>query len=207
MGLLQVMPLGTARAPAVETENTGDQSLVDRARAGDLEAFEQLFRETHASVAGIVARLIERPDDVDDVVQDVYLQAYQRLDAFRGDARFSTWIYRIAVNTSLKRRKQLKLRNSASLDDPDTGLADRLESNPDEAPPDRVLKQERETAVRNAVAALPEKHRVVVTLRYFEDLSCEEIARILNCSVGTVWSRLHYASKQLQKSLKWLQEF
>jgi RNA polymerase sigma-70 factor, ECF subfamily len=179
---------------------------VERARQGDLQAFEELVKESQGAVTAVIARIIDGRDDLDDVVQDVYIQAFQNLRSFRGDARFSTWIHRIAVNTALKRLKQIRRKTGISLDDPNTGLAESLESDPDQSPQDVALRRDREAAIRKAVSALSEKHRIVVMLRFYDDYSCDQIARILGCSVGTVWSRLHYGCKQLRASLQWVQE-
>lgn len=198
-----VSGIPTVSSPALEA---GAHELVHRARAGDLRAFEDLVRETQGAITAVVARIIDGQDDVDDVVQDVYVQAFQHLGSFRGESQFSTWLHRIAVNTSLKRLKQIRRKGSLSLDDPENGLADHLHGEPGLDPRAIVMKQERDDAVRRAVSTLPEKHRVVVVLRYFNDYSCEEIANLLGCSVGTVWSRLHYACKQLKNTLGWVLE-
>ncbi len=195
------IPTLSAGAPDMESHE-----LVHRARAGDLRAFEALVRETQGAITSVVARIIDGQDDVDDVVQDVYVQAFQHLSAFRGESQFSTWLHRIAVNTSLKRLKQIRRKGSLSLDDPENGLADHLHGAPELDPRTVVMQKERDEAVRRAVSTLPEKHRVVVVLRYFNDYSCEEIANVLGCSVGTVWSRLHYACKQLKNTLGWVLE-
>ncbi|HET6386599.1 MAG TPA: sigma-70 family RNA polymerase sigma factor [Armatimonadota bacterium] len=206
MARMQVLPLRAFQSATEHAPDADARDLVRSACSGDLKAFEELVLESQAAVTGVVSRIIERPEDVDDVVQDVYIQAFQHLRSFRGESRFSTWIHRIAVNTALKRLKQMRRKANISLDDPDTGLAETLESDPAEAPPDVLLKHEREHAVREAVSELSEKHRIVVTLRYFDDYSCEEIAAMLGCSVGTVWSRLHYACRQLRTRLGWVVE-
>jgi RNA polymerase sigma-70 factor (ECF subfamily) len=200
------MPVSGIRVASERAQEPEVVELTRRARAGQLDAFEALVCQTQAAVTSVVSRILNGQDDVEDVVQEVYIQAYQHIGSFRGDALFSTWIHRIALNTSLKRLKQINRKSGVSLDDPDNGLADRLVSDPDLDPKAVILSHERDEYIRRAVAALSEKHRVVVILRFFEDYSCEEIARVLGCSIGTVWSRLHYACRHLRDALGWFQE-
>lgn len=189
--------------PGIFTGEQSDTELVARVKAGDVGAYGKLLQRHQHAVCGIVSGMIYNRDDVDDVVQDVFVQAYKYIGSFRSDCAFSTWIYRIAVNTSIRQMKKQKKRNTASIDDPVAGLDNVLVS-PDGSRPEKVAEQNaRMRALREAVETLPEKHRVVVVLRYFRDLSCEEIAGILDCSVGTVWSRLHYACMKLQGQLGW----
>lgn len=184
---------------------SADSELVLRAISGDLGAYSELVKRHQRAVYSIVSRMVASPDDVDDLVQDVFVLAYKSLDRFRGHAAFSTWLHSIAVNTTIKHLRKMKNRQTASVDDEEFAFEHVLASDPDEGPPELVVDAERKDAVRRAVERLPDKQRVVVILRYFEDYTCEEIARILNCSVGTVWSRLHYACKQLRGPLDWIE--
>jgi RNA polymerase sigma-70 factor (ECF subfamily) len=181
-----------------------DVTLVARARNGDVGAYGDLVVRYQTSVYGVVSRMVTNRDDVDDIVQEVFVTAYKSIGSFRGEAAFSTWIYRIAVNSTIKQMKKIKVRQAVSIDDPNAGLYDVLESPGGDGPERAAERRERDEALRNAVKALPDKHRVVVALHYFENLSCEEIAKLVGCSVGTVWSRLHYACKKLQGQLDWL---
>ena len=203
---VQVLVVNGVRTIREQTPDVALSALVRQAQCGDLGAFEQLVRESQSAITSVVARIIDGQDDIDDVVQDVYVQAFEHLRSFRRESRFSTWLHRIAVNTSLKRLNQIQRKRGVSLDDPDNGLAERLESSPSDDPGSIVLQKERDEAVRQAVSALSEKHRVVVILRYFEDYSCQDIAEILGCSIGTVWSRLHYGCRQLRGMLEWVLE-
>ena len=182
-----------------------DQDLVRQAAAGDMAAFETLVERHQRSVYSVVSRMVRERDEVDDVVQDVFVLAFRSLGKFRGDAMFSTWLHSIAVNTSLKHLKRAKRRSAASLDDPDFGGGDSMPAGtPD--PGDQAEASVRREAIRGEIAQLPDIHKTVVVLYYFEENSCEEIAAILGCSVGTVWSRLHYACKKLRGRLDWLTE-
>jgi len=180
-----------------------DAEIVAMVKSGDTGAYGELVQRHKHAVCGIVSGMIFNRDDIDDLVQDIFVQAYKSIGSFRCESAFSTWIYRIAVNMSIKHIKKCKRRQAVSIDDPDTGLGDVLMS-ADSSRPDTVVERNaRIHALRQAVDMLPDKHRTIVVLRYFRDLSCEEIARILDCSVGTVWSRLHYACMKLQKQLAW----
>jgi len=181
-----------------------DATLVANVKSGDVGAFGELVERHKRAVYGVVSRMISDRDDIDDVVQDVFVTAYKSIPAFKEQAAFSTWLYRIAVNTTIKQMRKSKVRQAASIDDPLTGLGDSLVSGKGDGPEEAAQRAERSEAIRNAIRTLPEKHQAVVALHYFENLSCDEIARVMECSVGTIWSRLHYACKKLQGQLDWL---
>lgn len=183
-----------------------DMDLVSRVKAGDTNAFSVLVDRYQRPVYGIVSRMVHSREDVDDVVQEVFVSAYTALDRFRGDAKFSTWLYTIAVNKTLNRIKKLGHQRTVSMDDPETGLQLVLKEDKTPLPEDLLQDREKVDAVRKAIDSLPSKQRIVVVLHYFEQYSCEEIAAILKCSVGTVWSRLHYACKKLKGELLWLEQ-
>lgn len=197
----------TDRSPLVRaTGDDSDAALIARCKNGDVSAFGELVNRHQRAVYGVVCRMIDDKDDVDDVVQEVFVQAYRAITSFRGNAAFSTWIYRIAVNTSIKQMKKSKIRQAASIDDPVTGLGDTLQASDVECPEVLAERSARDRALKEAIDALPEKHKAVVVLHYFQNLTCEDIAKIMECTVGTVWSRLHYACKKLQGQLAWLNE-
>ena len=188
-----------------ERTEEADSELVLRARDGDLAAYSVLVNRYQRAVYGIVSRMVPSRDDADDLVQDVFVLAYRSIGRFRGDSAFSTWLHSIAVNTTIKHLKKMRARQAMSIDDPETGVENSLASERASSPSDATEERERQKAVRSAVEKLSEKHRAVVVLHYFEDYTCEEIAKILNCSVGTVWSRLHYACRKLRGQLGWLE--
>jgi RNA polymerase sigma-70 factor (ECF subfamily) len=197
-----------------------DGLLVTRCQSGDIDAFELLVERHEQRVRSIVSRiLVPSTDcrtllmtaDIDDLSQDIFVQAWRALPSFRGDAKFSTWLYRVAVNRALKeynhrRRGSGRLHGVPVSDDLLRHLA-ATHPDPDapELDPEGLLQQRaRDSALRIAIDELPEKQRLVVLLHYFEDCSCEEISTIACCSVGTVWSRLHYACRRLQERLSWM---
>ncbi len=170
-------------------QDTTDAQLVARSKDGDVGAFGELVQRHQRAIYGIVSRMVADRDDVDDLVQEVFVQAFRSMQAFKGEAAFSTWVYRIAVNTTVKHMRKTKIRKAASIDDPVTGLAESLVSSNGDGPETAAERLERTTAVRSALEKLPEKHRAVVVLHYFQNVGCDEIARITGCSVGTVWPR------------------
>ena len=184
-------------------ENT-DATLVAMSRNGNTDAFGDLVRRYQCRVYGVVSRMISDRDEVDDIVQDVFVLAYKSMPSFRGDSSFSTWVCRIAVNVTIKAMKKRKTRHAASIDDPAAGLSEVLVSSDADRPDIRLENRAKSAALREAIETLPEYHRAVVVLHYLRNCTCEEIAEIMQCSVGTVWSRLHYACKKLQGRLGWL---
>lgn len=192
-----------------EAEHDGDAGLVRRAVQGDVQAFGQLVERYQRPMTALVARMTKSPDDVDDIVQELFVRAWKGLPRFRGDAQFSTWLYRIAVNTTIKHRSQRNNERIVSLSAETLnggveGLAAVVSPSSDD-PFLSVQRHEQESLVHRAVQALPEKQRTVVVLHYFEGQSCDEISQIVGCSVGTVWSRLHYACKRLKGTLSALE--
>lgn len=202
-------PGAAAAATSGPTADTGrgeltDTALVARTKQGDVGAFGELVCRHQRAVCAVVSRMLDDKDDIDDVVQEVFVQAYRSISSFKEQAAFTTWIYRIAVNTTIKQMKKSKVRQAASIDDPAVGLQETLVSSNGDGPETTAEKRERNAAIRRAILTLPDHHKAVVILHYFQGCSCEEIARVLDCSVGTVWSRLHYACKKLQGQLNWL---
>ncbi len=175
-----------------------DSALVARAKTGDRKAFRVLVERHQQSVALTVVSMLGRTSEVDDVVQDVFLRCYQTLDRFRGDASFSTYVKKIAINKSLDvlRRRKRFLGRFLSRDDETRYLAE-----PAMDVADEVEKNEQAKLVHAAIDLLPVKHRVVVVLRMIEGYSTEETADMLDLAYGTVLSRLSRAQKKLKDIL------
>jgi RNA polymerase sigma-70 factor (ECF subfamily) len=197
-----------AKMPAVVTEDA-DGVLARRCREGDMDAFAQLVTRHEKRVHALVARILgplASAEDIDDSVQDTFVQAWRAFPRFRGDAKFSTWLYRIATNMAIKQwHRGKKQRNVISEEEmPESFRISVADPNP--GPAAQAENQMRDKALRRAIDGLPEKQRTVLLLHYFEEHSCEEVAQILGCSVGTVWSRLHYACRKLKETLDWMQQ-
>ncbi len=196
----------TGALPYPLTLEDSERDVVRRVRDGDSDAYRLLVERHQARVHRLVGRLLG-PDhgDVDDVVQEVFVKAYFSLGKFREDAAFGTWITRIAINRA---RDELKKQaGKVSLDaepgeEAIRGLRDVLSA---EEPPDDEKQEASETAVSRlvtrTVAGLPDRLRVVITLKDMEGHSYQEVAGMLKCSVGTVKSRHARARQRLRQTL------
>lgn len=180
-----------------------DSDAIARCKAGDAQAFALIVERYQGMVRSVVSRSLRDPEDAEDVTVEVFVRAYRALAGFRADSKFSTWLYRIALNTALRHAsRSAKERQILVEQDPDkSDLLSSLPSDPAEGPEALVWKHMAHSAVRNAVHNLPEKQRTVIILHYFEGKTCQEIADILGLSVGTVWSRIHYSVKRLKAVL------
>jgi RNA polymerase sigma-70 factor (ECF subfamily) len=181
-----------------------DAELVERARQGDLPAYDQLVRRYQERVYATVYHMTSNHEDANDLTQESFIKAYRALRSFKGDSSFYTWIYRIAINKTINFLKQRKNRIHLSLNDLDLNA----EHDPDlvalvsEKTPRRAMNlAELQEKLNTAMQKLSETHRLVVTLHDVQGLPHEEIARIMDCNVGTVRSRLFYARQQLQGHL------
>ena len=171
--------------------------LVRAAQAGDQSAFAALVEATYADAYTLAYRLTANEEDARDVVQEAYLRAYRSLDKFRGNARFSTWLYRITANcASSHLGKRTRHRHDELTDDvPVTD--DRRESDPEIRAGDAALRAE----LGRELAGLAPKLRSVIVLRDIYDLSHEDIATELDISVAAAKVRLHRARRQLRERL------
>ena len=198
-----------AKPAAASVEEDADAALVRRCRVGDTGAYGQLVARHDKRVYALVARVLgagATADDVDDVAQEVFVQAWRALPKFRQEAQFSTWLYRIATNMAIKEWHRIKRRAQTVSEEelPVTVREALAEQSP--GPADLAELKARDGALRTAIDRLPEKQRTVILLHYFEDYTCEDIGSLLGCSVGTVWSRLHYGCRKLRQSVGWLGE-
>lgn len=181
--------------------NDDDRRLIADCLGGRRDAFGDLVSRYQARLYNAAIRLVDNPEDAADVVQDAFLNAYQSLHSFKGDAEFFTWLYRIAFNTaiSLKRKK----RAAVSLDA--AGLDGGIE--PDD-PSDYVKpglaleRSEDERQLQDAIARLSHEHREVLLLKDIEGLKYEDIAEVLGVPIGTIRSRLHRARLELRDLLQ-----
>jgi RNA polymerase sigma-70 factor (ECF subfamily) len=182
-----------------DSNSRTDGHLIAEALAGQPEAFGELVRRYQDRLFHSVVRVTGCPVEAEDVVQDAFVQAYTKLDRFKGESQFFTWLYRIAFNTSVSRHR--KKKPTVSIDKQREAIGDNL---PDGQPPVEAAL-ERDEQVRQLEAALlelPEDQRTILVLRELEDQSYDEIAAILDLPAGTVRSRLHRARKQLHELLK-----
>ena len=170
--------------------------------AGDSRAFEFLFDKHRERVYGVAFRFVKHQEDALEITQEVFIRAYQGLAKFKTDSKFFTWLYRIAVNRAIDHIRSRKARPSVEMPHGEDGsLADRVANTRSVDP--SVTLERKETAARllEAVSRLSEKHRAVFVLHAVEQLSYKEIAEVVDCSIGTVMSRLFYSRKKLQQFL------
>jgi RNA polymerase sigma-70 factor (ECF subfamily) len=178
--------------------------LVKRAARGDLSAYDDLVRRYQERIYATVYHMTSNHEDANDLAQEAFIKAFRALKSFKGGSSFYTWVYRIAVNKTINFLKQRKNKAQLSLDDLDLNA----EHDPDlvalisEKTPRREINlAELQEKLNIAMQKLSEPHRLVVTLHDVQGLSHEEIAKIMECNIGTVRSRLFYARQQLQAYL------
>jgi RNA polymerase sigma-70 factor (ECF subfamily) len=175
-----------------------DAQLVEAALAGDSAAFGTLVTRYQDRLFNTLLRVVGSHEDAADAVQDAFVQAYTKLESFRGASKFYTWLYRIAMNVALSRQR--RRRPTASLDHAKETVGDEP-ADAAEAPEDAVLSQERIAHVQAALSDLGDEHRTILVLREIEGCAYEEIAEILDLPVGTVRSRIFRARGQLKEKL------
>lgn len=187
--------------PESSDESNEDVRLVAAARDGDLSAFDELVKRHQGRIYALVYHMLGHKEDAEDVVQAAFLRAYRALPNFRGQSAFSSWLYRIAVNTALNHLKQRRRHAALSLNElePAAGLDPAFRGLVTRTGPDREAQiAELQRKLNEALQQLSEKHRTVVVLHDIQGLQHDEIARIMGCSEGTVRSRLFYARQLLQ---------
>jgi len=191
------------------TVSAEEKALIERCKRGDLAAFNDLVRKYEKQVYNFAYRLTGNYDDANDVAQDAFLRVFNAIGTFRGDASFSTWLFRITTNVFLDERKRAKAHPHASLDEylelEESSVARQIE---DPSPtPEAILEEsERAQLLQNAIGGLPEYQRAMVTLYHGQQKSYEEIAEIMDLPIGTVKSRLNRARLALKEKLAGIRE-
>lgn len=188
--------------PSNTTESIGSDSISDaecvrRIQRGETETFEILVRRHEKAIFNVVYRMLGDYDDAAETAQEVFLSAYRAIGQFRGDANFSTWLYRIALNHASTRRKSTNSRQRRLVPIDDTELVDDVELGPAET----LEKKEIRQRVQRALNELQPEDAMVILLRDLQDIAYEDVARVLNIPVGTVKSRLHRARQALKARL------
>jgi RNA polymerase sigma-70 factor (ECF subfamily) len=196
--LASARPLGVRPTREVEAHpEDGGDGLVRRAAAGDAEAFRALFLRHKSEVARLVYRMLNAPADLDDVVQEVFVQVFRSLKDFRGQAKFTTWLHRVTVNVVLMHRRSARSRPVLAEELPGELVPDTTQSQPD----DEVDRRDRMRAFQRLLGRLADKKRIVFVLHEFEGMSPAEIADVVGAPVLTVRTRLFYARRELEGML------
>jgi RNA polymerase sigma-70 factor (ECF subfamily) len=205
----------TAAPEAKEPSETGpgalageDGPLIAAAQAGDVEAFDTLIRRHQDRVFNQAWRLLGDHDEASDLVQEVFIRVYRKIHLYRGDAAFSTWLYRVTHNLAKNRWKQMERQGrsrTVSLDQPRAeDDDDRPLDRPDDSPGPRSMAEGREMLghLEREMQGLGFEHRQVLVLRFVENLSYEEIAEVLGANLGTVKSRICRARQELRRRME-----
>jgi len=198
------MPMSTIQSVAGENEQHPDVALVERVRAGDVSAYDTLVRKYERQIFRIAQHITQNREDAEDVMQDAFLKAYEKLEQFQGNSKFYTWLVRIAVNESLMRLRKRRTGKMVSIDeDLETEEGSVPRDLADWAPnPEQNYNQaELADILRKTIQGLPRSFRVVFALRDVEGLSTQETAEALDLSVPAVKSRLLRARLQLRERL------
>jgi RNA polymerase sigma-70 factor (ECF subfamily) len=190
----------TAAAPP----QIDEMEFVRKARNGNLEAYDELVKRYQERIYATIYHMTSNHEDANDLAQEAFIKAFHALKSFKGGSSFYTWVYRIAVNKTINFLKQRKNKAQMSLDDLDFNAEhdpDLVALISDKTPRREVNLAELQEKLNGAMQKLSEPHRLVVTLHDVQGLSHEEIAKIMDCNIGTVRSRLFYARQQLQAYL------
>lgn len=179
-----------------------DEQLVELSVSGDADAFGEIVRRWERKIFALCFGMLGREDDARDAVQEAFIAAYRNLKNFRGEAKVSSWLHRIAVNQCLTIKRRAKTRSEDFLGD-DELSEDRTFVAPAHLSPSRTTeKTERLTLVRQAVQALPTELKEVVVMKEFQEMTFQEISETLELPLSTVKSRLYTALKQLRMRLE-----
>ena len=193
-------------SPERVQEADADVTIVRQVQAGDVAAFDKLILKYRERVLGIIYHMTSNREDAADLTQDAFIKTFQSIHRFQGQSSFFTWLYRIAVNSALSHLRKHRLRSFFSLEkiDGDAPVSrEIIDALTDKNGADRdTYVHELQEKLNEAMQKLSIRHRTVVTLFEIDGLSHQEIAEVMETSVGTVRSRLHYAKQLLQAELQ-----
>ena len=159
------------------------------------KAFERVVREYSEQLYWQVRRIVLAHEDANDVLQNTFLKAWTNIDNFRGDAKLSTWLYKIAINESITFVNKKKVMNQLSIDDDESFLVNQLESD------EWFDGDQAQINLQKAIATLPEKQRLVFNLRYYDEMKYDEMSEILGTSEGALKASYHHAVKKIEQYL------
>lgn len=180
-----------------------DEQIVERAVAGDQEAFGEIVRRWERRIYHLAYGILGREEDARDAAQETFIAAYRNLKNFRGEAKVSSWLHRIAVNQCISRQRRARVRGETALEDElgESGESLSCIAPAHQSPARLAESRERAEIVRRALAALPDELREVLLLKEYEEMTFQEISDALRIPLSTVKSRLYTALKQLRLRL------
>ena len=186
-----------------------ERSLIQKAKQGDMRAFEELILKHEKIVYNLALRMMNHSEDAQDIAQEVFLKAYRSLSNFDERSAFSTWLYRITHNTCIDEMRKRKGKQTYSLEEElesEEGTMQRQIADAGDTPEESLLRAEQKSEILQALDRLSEEHKAAILLRDVKGLSYEEIAEILELSLGTVKSRISRARNQLKTEILKIRE-
>jgi RNA polymerase sigma-70 factor, ECF subfamily len=187
------------------TDRDIDRQLVARAQRGDKQAFELLVEKYQRKLARLLSRFIRDPAEVEDVTQEAFIKAYRALPAFRGDSAFYTWLYRIGINTAKNYLMAMGRRAPTSTEveaEEAEGFEEGEQLRDINTPESMLLSSEIARTVNATIEQLPEELRTAIQMREIEGMSYEDIAKAMDCPIGTVRSRIFRAREAIAEQLR-----
>ena len=180
---------------STDSNDTERDTLVQRLQnpATCRQAFSEVIARYSEPLYWQIRRMVQSHDDANDLLQNTFMKAWTSIDNFRGDAKLSTWLYKIAINESLTFLEREKKRSSMSIDDEDSYLINAIEADKD------IDGDQLRLELRKAIALLPEKQRIVFNMRYYDDMKYEQMSEILGTSVGALKATYHLAVKKIEQ--------
>jgi RNA polymerase sigma-70 factor (ECF subfamily) len=183
--------------PEKFVNSKSDSELIRDFKNGDVRGYNEIVRKYQQQVYWIVRKMVNSHDDADDLTQEVFIKVYSALRDFREESNLFTWLYRIAVNYSINHIKKVKIRNTVSFE----VVTDPVETK-DKKSDELIDEQTRRKHLEAAIETLPARQRAVFNMRYYDELSYDEISKILKKSVGGVKANYFHAVKKLGEYLK-----
>lgn len=214
MNFLRWFASNQVMAPAGATPDGGssdgeipDRELIERVQKGETRAFEGLVTRHRGKVYAMIRNMIKNDADAWDLSQEVFLKVWRALPKFEARAKFSTWLFRITHNVVYDWLRKRKIDSAGELDDgilkdSDIAAGSRTSPAPAERPDEALANTELGNRINAALATLSAEHRETILLREVQGFDYKEIAKVMECSLGTVMSRLYYARKKLQTLLE-----
>jgi RNA polymerase sigma-70 factor (ECF subfamily) len=178
-----------------ESSMEEDHALIQAFGQGDETAFPRLVQKYRRQIYGLAFRFTHNHEEADDLAQETFLRAYTHLSSFRGESSFKTWLFRIVTNLSINLSQSSRMAKDTGEEPEEHHVQAEASALED------LLAQDRSVALQRAIATLPPKQKETLLLKTYQDLTCEQVAQVMKCSVGTVKANLFNALKKLKQAL------